>query len=269
MEVYQELLERVMVKGRNKDDRTGTGTRSVFGEQIQFDLREGFPLLTTKRVHFKSVVGELLWFLHPVTNSNLSNRVLKEVYGVSIWDEWGDDLGNLGPIYGVQWRSWSSYDGDQIDQLKSVINEIKETPDSRRMLVSAWNVGDLKEMALPPCHVMFQFNVTEGELSCHMYQRSADIFLGVPFNIASYALLTRMVAQVTGLTVGDLIISFGDLHLYNNHFDQAEELLQRTPRPLPKLLLSPGINNIDQFTPGDIQLIEYNPHPKIKAEVAV
>lgn len=269
MESYKKLLAEVLTEGKVKTDRTGTGTFSVFGRQFRHDLSTGFPLLTTKSVHFKSVVGELLWFLAGRAPDGLNSLYLKEVYGVTIWDEWGDEFGNLGPIYGVQWRSWSTYTGGEIDQLKDVIEEIKSAPDSRRMMVSAWNVAQLNSMALPPCHVGFQFNVSDGKLSCHMYQRSADIFLGVPFNIASYALLTHMVAQVTDLEVGDLIISFGDLHLYQNHIVQARQLLDRAPKQLPLLALNPSVTDIDDFKPDDIWLLGYNPHPKIKAEVAV
>ena len=271
MQTYLDLLTDVLNHGVKKQDRTDTGTLSVFGRQIRFNLEEGFPLLTTKRVHWKSVVGELLWFLG-ASKYGLYAHSLRETYGVTIWDEWDDGTGGLGPIYGSQWRSWGSWDNGEfglgIDQLAAVINTLKTDPDSRRMIVSAWNVSELGYMALPPCHMMFQFYVVDGKLSCMMTQRSADIFLGLPFNIASYALLTHMVAQVTGLGVGELIISIGDLHLYSNHILKSLEQLEREPMPLPKLFLSPGITDIDDFTPGDIVLVNYQHHPTIKAPVA-
>lgn len=270
MQTYLDLLDELLKKGNPKSDRTGTGTLSVFGRQIRFDLEEGFPILTTKTVHMKSVVGELLWFLEGGLGFGAMYATdLREKYGVTIWDEWACEDGYLGPIYGAQWRRWGATSALGFDQIAEVIETIKTNPDSRRMIVSAWNVSDLDQMALPPCHVMFQFYVVDGKLSCMMTQRSADVFLGLPFNIASYALLTHMVAQVTGLGVGELIISIGDLHLYSNHILQAAEQLERTPMPLPKLFLSPGVTDIDQFTPEDIVLVNYKHHPSIKAPVAI
>jgi len=264
MRQYLDLLQRVLDHGRPKSDRTGTGTLSLFGDQLRFDLSERFPLVTTKRVHFKSVLQELLWFLRGETNV----RSLKEA-GVSIWDEWARADGELGPIYGYQWRSWPVPDGRQVDQLAEVMRLLRTDPDSRRMIVSAWNVADVPRMALAPCHALFQFYVAEGRLSCHLYQRSADIFLGVPFNIASYALLTLMLDQVARLAPGELIQSFGDVHLYRNHLDQAHEQLSREPRPLPLLRLNPAITEIDDFQAADIVLESYDPHPPIRAVVAV
>lgn len=269
MQTYLDLLTEVLNHGSAKSDRTGTGTLSVFGRQIRFNLEKGFPILTTKTVHMKSVVGELLWFLEGGDSlGDMYASELREKYGVTIWDEWAGEGGNLGPIYGAQWRSWVG-DSKVVDQLADVIETLKTNPSSRRMIVSAWNVSELEDMALPPCHVMFQFYVVDGKLSCMMTQRSADIFLGLPFNIASYALLTHMIAQVTGLGVGELIISIGDLHLYSNHILQAAEQLERTPMQLPKLFLSPGVTDIDGFTPGDIVLVDYKHHPSIKAPVAI
>lgn len=264
MKPYLDLLRYVLEHGRPKPDRTGTGTLSVFGYQMRLDLSQGFPLLTTKKIHFKSVVYELLWFLRGDTNI----RYLKE-HGVSIWDEWADEGGELGPIYGKQWRSWSAPDGRTIDQIAQVLREIRETPHSRRLVVSAWNVADLPRMALAPCHVLFQFHVLEGKLSCQLYQRSADVFLGVPFNIASYALLTHMIAQVSDLEPGDFIHTFGDAHLYSNHFEQARLQLEREPRPLPRLRLNPEVRSLFDFTYEDILLEGYQPHPAIPAPVAV
>ncbi|GIW52125.1 MAG: thymidylate synthase [Gemmatimonadales bacterium] len=264
MREYLDLLRHVLEHGRPKPDRTGTGTLSVFGYQMRIDLSRGFPLLTTKKVHFKSVVYELLWFLRGETNI----RYLKE-HGVSIWDEWADEQGELGPIYGKQWRSWTAPDGRTIDQLSQVIREIRETPYSRRLVVSAWNVADLPKMALAPCHVLFQFYVQDGKLSCQLYQRSADVFLGVPFNIASYALLTHMIAQVCDLEPGEFIHTFGDVHLYSNHLDQARLQLGREPRPLPTLRLNPSVRSLFDFTYDDIVLENYDPHPAIRAPVAV
>jgi len=264
MRTYLELMRHVITQGTRKGDRTGTGTRSVFGYQMRFDLGAGFPLLTTKKVHLKSIIHELLWFLRG--DSNLG--YLRE-HGVTIWDEWADENGELGPVYGVQWRSWPTPDGRHIDQISEVIREIRENPSSRRLIVSAWNVGELERMALPPCHAFFQFYVADGRLSCQLYQRSADIFLGVPFNIASYALLTLMVAQVTGLKPGEFIHTLGDAHLYNNHLEQAELQLQRTPRPLPIMRLNPEIKSIFDFRFEDFELLNYDPHPAIKAPVAV
>ena len=264
MQAYHDLLRHILDRGTPKSDRTGTGTLSVFGYQMRFDLAAGFPLITTKKLHLKSILYELLWFLRGETNI----AWLKE-RGVSIWDEWADEHGDLGPIYGYQWRSWPAPEGRQIDQISDVIDRIRATPDSRRLIVSAWNVADLDRMALPPCHLLFQFYVADGRLSCQMYQRSADVFLGVPFNIASYALLTLMVAQVTGLAAGEFIHTFGDAHLYNNHLEQARLQLSREPRPLPTLRINPAVRSIFDFNYEDFQLENYLPHPHIPAPVAV
>ena len=264
MRSYLDLMQHVIDHGVQKSDRTGTGTLSIFGAQLRFDLARGFPLLTTKKLHLKSIVYELLWFLRGETNT----RYLKE-HGVSIWDEWADADGNLGPVYGYQWRSWPAPDGRHIDQIADVMEQLRRNPDSRRMIVSAWNVADLGRMALMPCHAFFQFYVANGKLSCQMYQRSADIFLGVPFNIASYALLTMMVAQVCELAPGDFVHTFGDTHLYLNHREQAREQLQRTPRALPHLRLNPAVGDLFAFSFEDFVLEGYDPHPAIKAPVAV
>src|SRR5258706_5999138 len=264
MRQYLDLMKHVLEHGARKSDRTGTGTLSVFGAQLRFDLAAGFPLLTTKKVHLKSIIHELLWFLKGETNT----RYLKE-NGVTIWDEWADAKGNLGPVYGYQWRSWPAPDGSHVDQISQVIDQLKKNPDSRRMIVSAWNVADLPKMALLPCHAFFQFYVADGKLSCQMYQRSADMLLGVPVHIASYALLTRMVAQVSGLKAGELVHTFGDTHLYLNHLDQAREQLARSPRRQPEMKLNPAVNNLFQFKYEDFTLENYNPHPAIKAPVAV
>jgi thymidylate synthase len=264
MQQYLDLMRHVRTHGVERQDRTGTGTRSIFGAQMRFDLADGFPLLTTKRLHLKSIIYELLWFLKGDTNIAYLNE-----NGVSIWNEWADSDGDLGPIYGYQWRSWPTPDGGHIDQITSLIDQIRTNPDSRRLIVSAWNVADVSDMALPPCHCLFQFYVAEGRLSCQLYQRSADIFLGVPFNIASYALLTLMVAQVTGLEPGDFIHTFGDTHLYLNHIEQADEQLQRTPYPLPQMKLNPQVDDIFGFTFDDFQLEGYRFHPHIPAAVAV
>ncbi len=264
MTEYLDLLRLVLEKGRPKGDRTGTGTHSVFGAQARFDLREKFPLLTTKKLHLKSIIHELLWFLRGETNV----KYLRE-RGVTIWDEWADANGDLGPVYGAQWRGWRAADGRVIDQIAWVIGEIRRNPESRRLIVSAWNVGELSRMALPPCHLLFQFFVQDGELSCQLYQRSADLFLGVPFNLASYALLTMMVAQVCGLRAGDFVQTFGDLHLYDNHREQAREQLSRAPRPLPVMRLNPAVREIDDFKFEDFELCGYDPHPAIKAPIAV
>ena len=264
MKQYHDLLRLVLEQGRPKTDRTGTGTRSIFGAQARFPLRESFPLLTTKKVHFKSVVYELLWFLRGDTNV----KWLQE-HGVSIWNEWADADGNLGRVYGAQWRDWRTPQGGSIDQIARVIDQIRRKPDSRRHIVTAWNPAEVEAMALPPCHALFQFFVLDGELSCQLYQRSADLFLGVPFNIASYALLTCMVAQVCDLKPGEFVHTFGDLHLYDNHLDQAREQLSRELRPLPRLVLNPKIRELADFTYEDISLLDYNPHPPIKAPIAV
>jgi thymidylate synthase len=264
MRSYLDLMRHVLEHGTRKSDRTGTGTLSVFGAQLRFDLNAGFPLLTTKKVHLKSIVHELLWFLKGETNV----RYLKE-NGVSIWDEWADANGELGPVYGCQWRSWPAPDGRHIDQMSQVLQQLRANPDSRRMIVSAWNVADLDAMALMPCHAFFQFYVADGRLSCQLYQRSADIFLGVPFNIASYALLTMMVAQVTGLALGDFVHTFGDTHLYLNHLEQAREQLSRAPRALPVMKLNPAVTDLYAFKYEDFTLERYDPHPAIKAPVAV
>lgn len=264
MQAYLDLLRHVLEQGTEKSDRTGTGTRSVFGWQMRFDLREGFPLVTTKKLHLRSIVHELLWFLRGDTNI----AYLKE-HKVSIWDEWADAEGELGPVYGKQWRAWQAADGRTIDQMRWVLDEIRRNPDSRRLIVSAWNVGELERMALMPCHSLFQFYVAQGRLSCQLYQRSADIFLGVPFNIASYALLTHLVAQVCGLEVGDFVHTLGDAHLYSNHFEQAREQLARSPRPLPQLRLNPEVRDLFAFQYEDIAVEGYDPHPAIKAPVAV
>jgi len=264
MQQYLDLLDRVLRTGTRKSDRTGTGTFSVFGHQMRFDLAQGFPLVTTKKLHLKSIVHELLWFLNGDTNI----KYLKD-NGVSIWDAWADEDGNLGPVYGYQWRSWPSLDGRKIDQIANVVNSIIRTPDSRRHIVSAWNPADVDDMALPPCHCLFQFYVADGKLSCQLYQRSADIFLGVPFNIASYALLTMMIAQVTGLKPGEFIHTFGDAHLYVNHVEQANEQLKRAPRPLPAMTINPKVSDIFGFQYEDFTLTGYNPHPHIAGKVAV
>lgn len=264
MQQYLELVRHILEKGTDKSDRTGTGTRSVFGYQMRFDLNEGFPMVTTKKLHLRSIIHELLWFLKGETNI----RYLKE-NGVSIWDEWADENGDLGPVYGKQWRSWQGADGKVHDQISDLISQIKTNPDSRRLIVSAWNVGELSSMALMPCHTIFQFYVAEGRLSCQLYQRSADVFLGVPFNIASYALLTLMVAQVCGLKPGDFVHSFGDVHLYNNHFEQAQLQLSRAPLPLPKMKINPEVTDIFSFAFEDFQLEGYQSHPAIKAPVAI
>ena len=264
MRVYLDLLTHIRDHGVTKSDRTGTGTKSVFGHQMRFDLAAGFPLVTTKKCHTRSIIHELLWFLKGETNI----AYLRE-NKVRIWDEWADENGDLGPVYGSQWRSWPTADGRQIDQISEVIERIKRDPDSRRLIVSAWNVGEIEKMKLPPCHLLFQFYVAEGKLSCQMYQRSADVFLGVPFNIASYALLTMMVAQVTNLQLGEFIHTFGDAHLYVNHLEQADLQLSREPRPLPKMRLNPAVNSIFDFKYEDFELLDYDPHPHIAAPVAV
>jgi thymidylate synthase len=264
MRAYLDLLDHVMRTGADKADRTGTGTRSVFGAQLRFDLREGFPLVTTKKLHLRSIVHELLWFLQGDTNVKYL-----QANKVGIWDEWANADGELGPVYGKQWRSWSAPDGGAIDQIQWVLDEIRRNPDSRRLIVSAWNVADLPKMALMPCHALFQFYVADGRLSCQLYQRSADLFLGVPFNIASYALLTHMMAQATGLGVGDFIHTFGDAHIYSNHFDQVGEQLARTPRSLPRLVLDPDVRDLFAFGYDDIRFEDYDPLPAIKAPVAV
>ena len=264
MQNYLDLLQYIKEKGTDKTDRTGTGTRSVFGYQLRYDLSEGFPLVTTKKVHLKSIIYELLWFLRGDTNIKYLND-----NGVSIWNEWADEKGDLGPVYGAQWRSWTGADGKVIDQLTDVIDQIKKNPDSRRLIISAWNVAEIPNMALAPCHAMFQFYVAEGKLSLQLYQRSADVFLGVPFNIASYALLLMMVAQVCELEVGDYVHTFGDVHIYNNHFEQVEKQLSRTPKSLPTMKLNPAIKNILDFDFEDFTLENYSPDPGIKAPVAI
>ncbi len=264
MRPYLDLMKHIRDNGTPKGDRTGTGTLSVFGAQLRFDLNEGFPLLTTKKVHLKSIIHELLWFLSGDTNI----KYLKD-NGVTIWDEWADEHGDLGPVYGHQWRSWPTPNGNHIDQITKVIQDIKENPNSRRLIVSAWNVGDIEKMALAPCHTFFQFYVADGKLSCQLYQRSADFFLGVPFNIASYALLNMMVAQVCGLQLGDFVHTFGDCHLYINHLDQTNEQLSRTPRTLPKMNINKAIKNIFDFSYTDFNLEAYDPDPSIKAPVAI
>jgi thymidylate synthase len=264
MRPYLDLMQQVLDHGVEKGDRTGTGTRSIFGHQMRFDLAEGFPLLTTKQLHLKSIIYELLWFLRGETNI----AYLKE-HGVRIWDEWADERGELGPVYGAQWRSWPSEDGKAIDQITSVLEEVQRNPDSRRLIVSAWNPAEISRMALPPCHLLFQFYVASGRLSCQLYQRSADIFLGLPFNIASYALLTLMMAQATSLQPGDFIISLGDAHLYSNHFEQARLQLTRNPYPLPKMQLNPAVKSLFDFDYEDFTLLNYQSHPHIKARVAV
>lgn len=264
MKQYLDLLNKVLREGVEKSDRTGTGTKSIFGYQMRFDLSEGFPLLTTKKLHLKSIIYELLWFLR-----GDQNIAYLHDHGVSIWDEWADEQGNLGPIYGVQWRSWPRYDKGSIDQIKSVIEEIKRQPASRRMLVSAWNVAQLNEMRLPPCHILMQFNVAAGKLSLQLYQRSADLFLGVPFNIASYSLLLMMISQVVGLQPGTFVHTLGDAHLYLNHIEQAKLQLEREPRPLPQMKINPEVKDIDAFRYEDFLLEDYNPYPHIKASVAI
>ncbi|BBO36140.1 thymidylate synthase [Lacipirellula parvula] len=264
MRQYLDLLDHVLQHGVHKSDRTGTGTRSVFGYQMRFNLAEGFPLVTTKKVHLRSIIHELLWFLRGETNIEYLTQ-----NGVSIWNEWADADGELGPVYGKQWRSWATPDGGSIDQMQAVVEQIKKNPDSRRLIVSAWNVADVAQMALPPCHLLFQFYVAEGRLSCQLYQRSADIFLGVPFNIASYALLTMMVAQATGLQPGDFVHTLGDAHLYDNHLEQARLQLSREPRPLPTMRLNPAVKDLFAFKFDDFELLNYDPHPHIKAPVAV
>ncbi len=264
MQAYLDLLQRILQQGVRKEDRTGTGTLSLFGHQMRFDLAAGFPLLTTKKLHLKSIIHELLWFLTGDTNI-----AYLKANGVSIWDDWADEAGNLGPVYGRQWRSWAAPDGRSIDQIANLIAQIRRNPDSRRLIVSAWNPADVDDMALPPCHCLFQFYVAQGRLSCQLYQRSADVFLGVPFNIASYALLTMMIAQVTGLQPGEFVHSFGDVHLYLNHQEQARVQLSRAPRALPRLELSPDVTDLFAFSYEHFSLHGYDPHPHIKAPVAV
>lgn len=264
MQQYLNLLNHILENGTIKKDRTGTGTKSVFGYQMRFNLQDGFPVLTTKKLHLRSIIHELLWFLKGETNIHY----LKE-NGVTIWDEWADENGNLGPVYGYQWRSWPTADGRHIDQISQLVHHIKTNPDSRRLLVSAWNVGEIEHMKLPPCHIVFQFYVAEGKLSCQLYQRSADVFLGVPFNIASYALLTMMMAQATGLQPGEFVHTLGDAHIYINHFDQSRLQLTRETRPLPKMIINPDITDIFNFSFNDFELSGYDPHPHIKAEVSV
>ena len=264
MDAYLNLLNNILTKGTKKEDRTGVGTLSLFGEQMRFDLSKGFPCLTTKKLHLKSIIHELLWFLSGSTNI----KYLKE-NGVRIWDEWADENGDLGPVYGRQWRSWPTPDNRSIDQVKALVEQLKNNPDSRRLIVSAWNVADVDKMALPPCHCLFQFYVANGKLSCQLYQRSADTFLGVPFNIASYALLTMMMAQVTGLEAGEFIHTFGDVHLYLNHIEQAKLQLKRTTRPLPKMVIDQEVKDLFKFKFEDFSLVDYDPHPHIKAQVAV
>ena len=264
MKQYHHFLRHVLDQGVKKDDRTGTGTISVFGYQMRFDLSEGFPLLTTKKVHLKSVIHELLWFLQGSTNIKYLNE-----NGVTIWNEWADERGELGPVYGKQWRSWEAPGGEEIDQIANVVSQIKRNPNSRRLIVSAWNPADVDKMALPPCHTMFQFYVADGKLSCQLYQRSADIFLGVPFNIASYALFTMMIAQAGDLEAGDFIHTFGDAHIYLNHLDQVNLQLSREPRELPRMKINPSVKNVFEFKYEDFELLNYNPYPGIKAPVAV
>jgi len=264
MKQYLNLMRHILDTGRPKSDRTGTGTLSVFGYQMRFDLAAGFPLLTTKKLHLKSIIHELLWFLKGETNV----RYLRD-NGVTIWDEWADAEGELGPVYGYQWRSWPAPDGRHIDQIAEVVRQIRANPDSRRLIVSAWNVADIPRMALAPCHALFQFYVVDGRLSCQLYQRSADVFLGVPFNIASYALLTMMVAQITGLTPGEFILTLGDAHIYSNHHDAVRLQLEREPRPLPTLRLNPAVTALSDFRYEDFELLGYNPHPRIPAPIAV
>ena len=264
MRQYHDLMKHILENGTKKEDRTGTGTLSVFGYQMRYDLNEGFPCVTTKKLHLRSIIHELLWFLKGDTNI----KYLKE-NKVSIWDEWADEDGNLGPVYGSQWRSWPTRDGDTIDQIKQIIQQIKETPDSRRIIVSAWNVGEIKNMALPPCHAFFQFYVADNKLSCQLYQRSADTFLGVPFNIASYALLTMMVAQVCNLELGDFVHTLGDAHLYLNHLEQAELQLSREPRKLPVLKINSDVKELLDFKYEDFELVNYDPHPHMKGAVAI
>src|SRR5215468_9283488 len=264
MRQYLDLMQRILRHGAEKHDRTGTGTLSVFGHQMRFDLAAGFPLLTTKKVHLKSIIHELLWFLAGDTNVGYLNR-----HGITIWDEWADERGDLGPVYGQQWRSWPTADGGAIDQMANVIDMIRRNPDSRRLIVSAWNPADIDKMALPPCHCLFQFYVAEGRLSCQLYQRSADVFLGVPFNIASYALLTLMVAQVAGLEPGEFVHTFGDAHLYLTHLDQTDEQLKRIPRALPHMEINPEVRSLFNFAYEDLKLVGYDPHPAITAKVAV
>ena len=264
MKQYLDQMRTILDEGHYKADRTGTGTYSIFGYQMRFDLQKGFPLLTTKKLHLRSIIYELLWFLNGDTNIQYLHD-----HGVSIWDEWADENGDLGPVYGKQWRSWEAPDGRVIDQITSLIEQIKRNPDSRRLIVSAWNPADVDQMALPPCHTMFQFYVSNGELSCQLYQRSADVFLGVPFNIASYALLTMMVAQVCGLKAKDFVHTFGDAHIYSNHVEQAKLQLSREPRPLPQMRINPAVDSIFGFQYEDFTLENYDPHPHIKAEVAV
>ena len=264
MKQYLDLLDEVLREGTVKEDRTGTGTLSVFGRQLRFDLDQGFPLLTTKQLHLKSIIYELLWFLSGDTNV----RYLQE-HGVRIWNEWADDHGDLGHVYGYQWRSWPDYDGGSIDQIATIVDDIRRTPDSRRLIVSAWNVADLPRMNLPPCHLLFQFYVADGRLSLQLYQRSADLFLGVPFNIASYALLLQMTAQVTGLRPGDFILTLGDAHIYRNHLDQVRLQLSRTPRPLPRMELNPARSSLFDFRYDDFRLVGYDPHPHIAGQVSV